>query len=732
MKLTELINRLSMSWVLLTSLSTFAFGGGVRKAPLAPPEPSSNADAFIPFDLGVGRDQHYSLANRRYFTNIVAVAVGDLDGDNNQDIVMLANAIPQNGAYSAAGPTQNHNYSHYCFGSSVFKLGGSNWHGEFVEPGDMLYDAASTLSGLNPVDSTPGWFTPTAMGSLNGTSRTQTVHYAPPSPNVVAGMITNPPYIGSDLAWLQGDGRGNFTLRFITPRERGVLGPARIRMGTEIRLAKMSPSAVPGLDIVLISANDNRTNVYQPQASTSIELFTGTSRVTWLENNGWVGNRLDFTDHGIAEYTYDRNPNWIFYAAHQNTSGGWVGPYASLQPINVEILPIDSGPELDVLVANIPESSHAAMNVRYDGTNPSIATLNAYYSAAIPRPQVGDLWVQNDQLWPTGGITGSVSTILWYENSTIGGSAHLSTATFHTAFLNVVGSTFSATFRQLVPMRVRGGQAFVTIQEAGAGSQVYLRQPIADELVLSLAPTRIPPVSNFRNGAATAADMDGDNFDELLVRTFDCIGGCYDKVKVYSVNPNVNRTDVSVNMLFEHKMEYKHGAFNGWAISDMNGDGRNDVFIPSTGENGNLMEGVAALILVNTTPPGGPVSFFPITQKNPVLPPKQRNTSGYSQIGYGSSGAVNNSMRVATGDFNRDGSNDVVRVGPILPATVFLSNFDGLQRSRVTATVEHRTGATKTWTSVWGGETAGPNIRPYTGDPATASGGIGIQAVQTE
>lgn len=730
-KLTELVNRLSMSWVLLTSLSTFAFGGGVRKA-LAPPVPSSNADAFIPFDLGVGRDQHYSLSDRRYFTNVVAVAVGDLDGDTNQDIVMLANAIPQNGAYSSAGPTQNHQYSHYCYGSTVFTPVGIYWHGEFVEPGDMLYNAAGILGGVfNPPDSSPGWFTADAIASLVGTSRTQTVHYAPPSPNVVAGMISSPSYIGSDLAWLQGDGRGNFTLRFITPRERGVLGPARIRMGTQIRLAKLSRSMNPGLDIVLISATDNRTNAYKPQASTSLEPFTGAGRVTWLENNGWAGPRLDFTDRGIAEYTYDRPP-WIFYAAHQNTSSGWAGPYTSLQAIGVEILPINSGPEPDVLVANQPEETHASMDVRYDGTNPPLGTLNTYYSASIPRPRVGDLWVQNDRFWLTAGITGSNKTIFWYENTLVGGASHISTGTFHSAFENVVGSSFTATFRQLVPMRVRGGQAFVTMQEAGSGSQVYLRQPVADELVLSSGPTRIPPVFNFRNGRATAADIDGDGFDELLVDNFDCVGGCYHKVIVYSVTPNVGRTDVGVNELYHFVMLEKYGDFNGWAVSDMNGDGRNDIFIPSAGENGNLEEGVAATILVNTTPAGGPVSFFSVTQNNPVLPPRQRNTSRYAQVASGAIGAVNNSMQVATGDFNRDGSNDVVRVGPQLPVTVFLSNFDGLQRSRVTATVQDKTGETKTWTSVWGGTTVGPNIQPFTGDPATASGGIGIQAVQTE
>jgi hypothetical protein len=82
-------------------------------------------------------------------------------------------------------------------------------------------------------------------------------------------------------------------------------------------------------------------------------------------------------------------------------------------------------------------------------------------------------------------------------------------------------------------------------------------------------------------------------------------------------------------------------------------------------------------------------------------------------------------VAVSTGNFNNDGYVDFVRTGPNLPVTIFMNNISGLQRTRITTSVEHRTGTTKTWNAIVGGD--GPTTSINAGQ-----GGIGVQAVQTE
>jgi hypothetical protein len=723
------------STLFIVSFLVIFWTGIVSGRPPPPlPAPSEHADPFMAFELGVGGDQHYPASARRYFTNVVAVAVNDLDGDGFQDIVMMANSIPQNGAYSASGPTQDYNYSHYCYGESVFKPPlGTYWvgQGEYLNPGDMLYNAAATLGPLfNPADSSPNWFTPEGMTALRRADRTTTVHYAPPSANIVAGLISTPPYVGSDLAWLQGDGRGNFTFRFITAPDAGGVdeAPIRIRMGTQIRLRKLSESPVLGLDIVLISENENRLNMYQPQNSTSLEIFTGASRVMWLENRGWDGPRLTFRDHGIAEYNNDRMPV-IFYGAHADY---WEGPYASLNPTGVAVLNIDTDGREDILVGNRIQGLHGSADITYDGTNPSPASLDAWYSSALPRPRDGDRWVANEAIGSP--VVGTIKTLFWYENTLAGGNTQFSTSTFHTAFLGVIGSTFTFVYDEMVPMALAGGvEAIACMRYNDRTSPVYLRihgtAAEQEELVLSRAPTEIPKVKNNKKGRTLVADIDRDGDDELISVRFDCIGGCYEKIDIFSITPNAGNTDVTISREYTFTLDNAWVPYGNMVIADMNGDGSPDFFVPNESGHDGYPNHYAATLLLNLTPPGGTISFLPLAQKRPLLFQSQKITDHYAQVGFGDIGHISPKVSVAFGDFNEDGFIDFVRVGPKLPVTLFINNFSGLQRARVTASVEHRTGTTKTWNVIYGADIAPGGATTINSNQA---GGIGVQGASPE
>lgn len=213
-------------------------------------------DPFTPINLGVGGDQH-QCGTTSFFTNIVASAVGDLDGDGNDDIVLLSNAVPPNGAYKATAVT-------YPDFNMYDRKDGWTWRYPgvaFLNSGDRLYgvDNGSTLPlDFNPLDTPQPWFTPSYFATFDPGLQTRigTFHFAPPSPNVVMGMVGG--YTGSEVAWLRGDGRGNFNLLFVTPfGPDGVTPvPVRIRMGFTLILAKMRDPGQVGLDIVLASKND--------------------------------------------------------------------------------------------------------------------------------------------------------------------------------------------------------------------------------------------------------------------------------------------------------------------------------------------------------------------------------------------------------------------------------------------------------------------------------------------
>jgi hypothetical protein len=532
------------------------------------PNEKSLLNLFTPVELAVGGDQHYTAADRRYFTNIVANAVGDLDGDGNDDIVLLANAIPQNGAYSTTGVT-TYQWSHLYHGQSTLSPpAGVYWSamGEFLNSGDYLYGAATTVPGINDQWKFNNWFLdplPPPANQHNDHPRALRGSYAPPSPNVVAGMLDG--YVGSDLAWLRGDGTGHFTLHFITPLVGGVPQSVRIRMGTTIRLARLRDPSQTGLDIVLVSATDLNACEYYPYDSTSIEPFTGTGRVFWLENRGWSGTRLDFIDHGIAEYNYDRMP--VLFYSSKAENAWWEGPYASLSPLGVEVMDINGDGRLDILVPNAENcgAGWSSGDTLYDGTNPPMAYLDAYYSATFPRPVVGKRWTNCTNL----GANGTQRRLFWYENS-IAAGPRFSTETYKAA-LNASNTGFTTDITALTRMDLGGGrEAFVSLKPP----KIYRRRNRPGELKITETSTQFPG-SFTQFNEVSAADFDGDGEDELVVRYFDCSGGCFDKIKVFRVGRNGN--DVQIGELFSFVFNNNYGRPGPIQIADINNDGLNDM-----------------------------------------------------------------------------------------------------------------------------------------------------------
>lgn len=713
------------------------------RAPLGAPTPPEYADPFMAFDLGVGGNQHYSAATRRYFTNIVASAVGDLDGDGNDDIVLLANAIPQNGAYSSARPLATYQYSHYCVGSDVFSPPPASavyWQGEFLNDREFLFDKESVL----PIRPNENWFrnfrdvgdpvTPDPL--LAECRKFDTLHFAPPSPNIVAGYVDG--YTGSDLAWLQGDGRGHFTLHFITPfDESGTRQPARIRMGTDIRLAHLRDAADPGLDIVLIS----RTNFvgHSPSravfaGSTTIEPFTGTSRVMWLENQGWAGANLDFRDHGIAEYNYDRLPV-IFYTGFQNASGGWNGPAVTLDPLSVEVMDVDGDQRTDILVTNNDMQGSGggkgATDLTYDSSDPRMDSsfLSTHYSPRLPRPKNGDRWAANEELWPLSP-GGTVRTLFWYKNTP--GLPQFSTFTYNQA-RNDTGGGFTEVIGKMTHLTLAGGaNVFVSVRSGTA--KIFRRFGAITNLRLRETATQIDAGATPGIRNAFAGNVDGVAGDELIVDYFTCTGGCYDRFRIFSISPSGANVTITPVYSFTFEGDWARHASDGDAgqehalitVSDLNNDNLADLIVQHFGRWGSMTD--PATIFINQTT-AGTVNFRPLRQTKPeLLLGVGDMINRYSQIGFGAVGAVNIQVAVSTGDFNRDGFTDFVRTGPNLPATLFSNNIPGLQRARVTTRVQQQTGTEKTWTVIYGGEIAGGGVRIST----QPIGGIGVQSVQTK
>lgn len=683
-----------------------------------PPRPAfcaEYADPFIPIDLGIGGDQHYTNATRRYFTNIADVAVGDLDGDGLDDIVVVANAIPENGAYFSAGPHNNY-FGHY--------YSGERWD-NFLSPGDALWGVGDALAAdFNRETTNLSWF---LTSPLNTSDDSTIAHFAPPSPNVVAGMAAVPPYVGSDVGWLRGDGRGHFELRFVTPLDStNSPRPVRIRMANGVRLANMRGSGT-GLDIVLMSGTDLNASEYYPDTKTTIEPLTGTGRIFWLENKGWEGgtpgSRLNFIDHGIAEYNYDRLPV-IFY--NTANTGKWMGHGASLKSNSLDLFDITDDGRLDVCVNNLTNGG-ANYSVGTEIYSSSLdATLNSNYSPAIlnhARPKDGDRWTTRD------GTPDSPkrATLLCYKNETNGALAHISTSTYFPATNPSPPGVFDTPISgQVARMRI-GSSAFVFVDivpSLSSGHIVCYRRT-GTPMDLKLTGTQFPDVSSLtENTAFAVAPLDGDSYDELIINQE---SSNIDRIKIYKVSPS-GSNNVTISELYNNIMS--NVIVGDIKVADLNNDGRRDIIIASKGETDFVTDDEdAATLLINTNT--SPLAFKAVRQKTPRSKDKNKMKNDFNHANWNKPGP---NVRISTGNFNNDGFVDFVRVGPNIPMTLFINNINGMQRVRVRAVATHGKGTSaekrKVWNATLGGELIPGSTTVRVS--STPAGGLNVQSGTSE
>lgn len=689
----------------------YVLGGVLLLGAPVPIVGSSFVDPFTPVNLGVGGDQH-QCGTTSFFTNIVASAVGDLDGDGNQDIVLLSNAVPHNGAYkpgAAAYPD---------FNMWNYKNGWANRYTTttFLSSGDRLYgvDNNTTLpAGFNPTDTPQPWFTESYFETFPTDLQTRigTLHFAPPSPNVVMGMVGG--YTGSEVAWLRGDGRGNFNLMFVTPfGPDGVTpAPVRIRMGFKLILAKLQGPGQRGLDIVLASKNDMvkgypvEDHGKYPSNTTSIRPFEGTGRVFWLENKGWnalTGN-LEFVDHSIAEYNCDRPPTTVFQFYHYSGSLVW-NPQGTLYPSDIHVRDINQDDRLDVVV--VPESTNNLGSTppeTYEGT-PDAATFDSRYSSHIRRPLLHERW------W-RGRRDYRAEALYWYENKLIAGQPQLSTATFSFAVDSsnspLLAELYNEPWTKVAFLRLAGGdEAVATVFGRSNHSKYVFRRkmpPPASFPLKLLGNIEIP--HNDEYFGIYGEDLNNDGADELLVDEFRCIAGidCIARLYIYTVNPS-GGLNVRVNLetTIAPTPSYPVHTCPPWAFADFNQDGFRDLISPTARD----------LTSTDTPDPfnlflsvGASFTYRNLRQRSPV--------AGHVAFLNEFSGSEKLAMPlsyISIGDFNRDGFPDIVKTGPKIPATLFINDIGSLQRAVVTTTSEHKTGTRSTWTTVIGGEFNAGNV----------------------
>jgi hypothetical protein len=672
---------------------------------------SQYLDPFTPKALGVGGDQHQN-GTTSFFTNIVYSAVGDLDGDGNQDIVLLSNAVPHNGAYKPALVNANRNFNMwYHRGEWDTKYPGV----QFLNPGDRLYgvdDGVRLPASFNPTNTTQPWFVSVFFASLDAgiQARIGTLHFAPPSPNVVMGLVNSPPYTGSEVAWLRGDGRGNFHLLFVTPfGSDGVTpAPVRIRMGFKLVLARMRDPGQVGLDIVLASANDmdysypNDVGGLFPSNTTSIKPFTGTGRVFWLENRGWnaANTNLNFVDHSIAEYNHDR-PATTFY---QVTGNSW-DPHGSLFPTDIHVRDINENNRPDVIVqlSGIESSVSRAQDI-YLGTPAATTLLSRYNPLEIRLPVNGEKW------W-TGSVSVYGPMLIWYENRLIAGQPHLSTATFNMALdgaNNPIYSVYGPFKPQKISfLRLGGGEEAIAsipqLNQAGIRTVTRRHMPPDTLYPLKLLNSTVITLNNELFGVY-GADMNGDGIDEALFDEHACVSGnCTARLHIYTVSPS-GSTDVTVSPLPVATItpptdNYVRYRCPPWAIADFNQDGFNDLVSPTALHSGSSTALHEPFNLFLSGGAGSPFTYRQLIQKQPKV--------GHTVFSNGFQGTAELDLPrsfISTGDFNGDGFPDIVRTGPAIPAMLFINDLAGLQRAVITSTSKHGTGTQATWTSVYSGE----------------------------
>ncbi|MBK8869683.1 MAG: hypothetical protein IPN19_01220 [Elusimicrobia bacterium] len=682
--------------------------GGARQPSDIPFVDPIYADMYSHYDLGVGGDQHYPANASRFFTNIVDNAVGDLDGDRIDDIVLLADCIPPFGAYNSNPP-------------SNYILNFERWREEFafdfLRAGDALFgvNGNSNLLGLDVTGRIADYFLDPIRGSSDSIAGFS--EYAPPSPNIVAGMLNG--YTGSDVAWLRGDGRGHFNLFFITPNN----SPVTIRGGREIRLARLQNPLQTGLDIVLLSPN-NIKDGYRASPGTNIQPFTGAGRILWLQNRGWEGgvvnSRLNFDQHVVAEYNHDRMPVVFYTARTVAGSPMWNFAFSSLNPYALNIFDVDGDDRLDLVVHNRrPAGANFTSHLppSYPGTIYTAAggfNLDAKFSANLPRPKEGDLFTYVDNT--PYNADDSPTDIFWYRNRETAGQTDISTATFQTVtnesggrldFEGVHGD-------RLLRMRLAGNREALVL----AGNRVQQRRPWIS-LRTSANPFRVSTTTVELTAGAyisfpMVADFNNDGFDELFIDRFDCTDGCIHKSEIYTLTPN--GSDVTIDRV----TRISHNLVNriepgDYALTDVNGDGLIDIclfqgsmFDPNEHYQDSLKVPDAAAFLINT----GNFTFDKVVrQKQKTVFPAIGEVKPYNRgIEDGWTSPRTQEIVVSTGDFNRDGHTDFVRSGPNIPLSLFINNWEGRARVRVQAVASHDTDVHKEWTAIMGGRGAGAGV----------------------
>lgn len=639
-----------------------------------------------------------------------------MDNDGNLDIVLLANSIPHNGAYKPAG-TSYPDFTSYWSNPGVY-----------LDTNDLLSGVDTgigTWTNFNPVTVNQPWFMPVFFSTLKPwvqTELAQGLHLSPPSPNIVMGLLNS--YVGSDVAWLKGDGRGHFNLMFVTPiNSSGVREPVRIRKGISIKLAKLGPG-FPGFpDIVLTSANDMGTGNYVVRVgdTSSVEPFSGTGRVFWLENRGVVGGNLEFRDHGIAEYQYDRMPLLFHYEKDK-----WEDPFCSLFPSDFEIADIDFDGRDDILMPNLTPHSrdYTGGTITYTGFNPNLSTLVNNYTGKLNIPAIGDLWFANSNFDYT-------KSLIYYRNEP-GSGPQFSTASFRTAWVRNGGAIepFAQkdhTTNGIIRLRIgsHGEEAYSTLFP----KVVFRREiPIVGARPFTLL-GRSPNISKTNEwGIQVAADMNGDGRDELVYNEFWCGptgGNCTAWFHIYSVIPNgTDDVTVTEEHLFPAENDnYSRHIAPPFVVVDINGDNRRDIIVPNNENN----EGPFLVYLNQSSL--NQYSFKLIKQQNPVIKwPSQWVENRFSHFAGNSATSLNPHAFLSAGDFNEDGFPDIVRTGPSFRATLFLNDLPGLQRARVNATAIHDTGKRKTWTSILGGVLTPTGVSIST----APTGAIGFHSVDTQ